>query len=77
MPQNFYILTGPREDIAQVRMPYENLGHGTGLAGLVLIDTKGRFRAYRTGLELKASDMRHNLRVLLSEQNLLARPLCH
>lgn len=77
MPQNFYILTGSPEDVAQVRAHYEHIGDETEPARLVLIDTKGRFRAYRTGLELKAADLRHNIRVLLSEQNLLARPLCH
>ena len=77
MPQNFFFLTGSREVVERVWTNYKITGEEIEPARLVLIDSNGKLRAYVGGPEFKPRDLRHNIRVLLSEQNLLALPLCH
>jgi cytochrome oxidase Cu insertion factor (SCO1/SenC/PrrC family) len=81
MPQNFYFLTGSQEDVESVWESYDFPRDGVGATGggtrLMLIDPKGRLRAYMTAEEFNSDDLRHNIRLLLSEDNLLTQPLCH
>jgi cytochrome oxidase Cu insertion factor (SCO1/SenC/PrrC family) len=81
MPNNFYFLTGPQEDVESVWKNYDIPRAGVGATGegtrLALIDPKGRLRAYMTAGEFTPDDLRHNIRLLLSEDNLLTLPLCH
>ncbi|MDP6511376.1 MAG: SCO family protein [Dehalococcoidia bacterium] len=81
MPNNFYFLTGPQEDIESVWKSYNVTRDGAEATGggtrLMLIDPKGRLRAYMTAEEFKPDDLRHNIRLLLSEDNLITQPLCH
>jgi len=81
MPNNFYFLTGSQEDVESVWNSYDIPRAGVGATGegtrLALIDPKGRLRAYMPAGEFTPDDLRHNIRLLLLEDNLLTLPLCH
>ncbi len=77
-PSNFYFLTGGRPQVEAVWTSYTHPESAAALPDkLVLIDPIGQVRSYMSTSSLAAEDLRHNIRTLLAEENLLALPLCH
>ncbi|MBI2916529.1 MAG: SCO family protein [Chloroflexi bacterium] len=82
MPANFYFLTGARPAVEAVWAgfyPSNTTPAASPLAKtrLAVIDPVGDIRSYFSGPDFAPDDLRHDIRALLSEENLLALPLCH
>lgn len=81
MPGNAHFLTGSAEEVQQAWANFDMSGRAKGggreVADLLLIDTRGKVRGYLTNPSFDPSDLRHNIRLLMSETNTLVAPICH